>query len=92
MNEIFGRDHSHRSSAHPNPRLGLGLLGFTKPARNQSKPSENLRNQPFRCVSLALCEIQSVERRLGKLFRQTPRRRSLIKWYSEPLGSRSVAR
>jgi len=78
MNEIFGRDHSHRSSAHPNPRLGFGLLGFTNPERNQSEPSENLHNRPFSCVSLTLCEIQSVERPLENFFQRVPRRRSLI--------------
>jgi len=39
MNENSGRDHSHRSSAHPNPRLGFVLLGFTKLVRNQSESS-----------------------------------------------------
>jgi len=38
MNENSGRDHSHRSSAHPNPRLGFYLLGFPKPVRFEPKP------------------------------------------------------
>ena len=70
MNENSGRDHSHRSSAHPNPRLGFSLLGFTKSARNQSEPSFNIINLHSAAFSLALCEIQSVERRLGELFRR----------------------
>jgi len=37
MNENSGRDHSHRSSAHPNPRLGFYLLGFPKPVRFEPK-------------------------------------------------------
>jgi len=69
MNENSGRDHSHRSSAHPNLRLGFGLLGFTKSARNQSEPSLNIINLHSAAFSLARYEIQSVERRLGERYR-----------------------
>jgi len=68
MNENSGRDHSHRSSAHPNPRLGFRILGFTKSARNQSEPSLNIINLHSAAFSLALCEIQSVERWFGEFF------------------------
>jgi len=70
-----------RLCSDPNPKLGFYLLGFPKPVRS----SLNTIHEPFRCVSLALSENQWVERRLGELFRRTPQRRSLIKWYSEPL-------
>ncbi|QCD92775.1 hypothetical protein DEO72_LG5g844 [Vigna unguiculata] len=51
MNENSGRDHSHRSSAHPNPRLGFCLLGFTKPNTDWERfPATTATEEPHQVV------------------------------------------
>jgi len=67
-----------------NPRLGFSLLGFTKPVRSELKHHNRL---------FPLCFPHFPRDSIGgtsiwELFRRVPWRRSLIKWYSEPLSSR----
>ena len=64
-----------------NPRLGFTLLGFTKPTRNQSEPSENLLNRtlPLRFPHSPRDSIGGTP--IGELFRRVLWWRSLIKWF-----------
>ncbi|QCD78700.1 hypothetical protein DEO72_LG1g2336 [Vigna unguiculata] len=75
-----------------NPRLGVSLLGFTKPARNQSEPSDNLLHRTFPLCFPCSPRVSIGGTSIGEAFRRVPRRRSLIKWYFRATRAWTVLR
>ena len=60
----------------------------TKPVRYESNSNVEHHNWVFCCVFPSPLRVLIGGTPIGEIFRRVLRRRSLIKWYSEPLGSR----
>ncbi|QCD93458.1 hypothetical protein DEO72_LG5g1533 [Vigna unguiculata] len=75
-----------------NPSLGRYLFGIPKTSEKPERTELKHHKSSFRCVFPRSLRDSIGGTPIGRAFPAIPRRRSLIKWYSEPIGSRSVAR